>query len=214
MIIEYDVSCFERTLVIKCDNSYAEHAMKIELILDKAYYAWHSPENIKDPEEREWVEDDACCEEYMMSKVQEVYPDLNEASWDTFYYGDDENEIAEDVERHRCYRKYNMEYLDETIDSLENDNYEFESFEKVGNEAFWIIKDCIKKLKELKQKTIDKMPFSVYKCKYCNFSCWDIDNDVEEELWGHIQMHHKDKFEEVQNWETPDMIEECYEEGM
>jgi hypothetical protein len=51
-----------------------------------------------------------------------------------------------------------------------------------------------------------------YKCKYCNFNNWDFNNDIEEELWGHIQMHHKDKFEEVQNLETPDMIEECYEE--
>lgn len=51
-----------------------------------------------------------------------------------------------------------------------------------------------------------------YKCKYCNFNNWDSNNDIEEELWGHIQMYHKDKFEEVQNLETPDMIEECYEE--
>lgn len=53
--------------------------------------------------------------------------------------------------------------------------------------------------------------FIKFKCKYCGFGCWDVDNDVEEELWGHIQMCHEDKFEEVQNWETPDMIEECYE---
>jgi hypothetical protein len=54
--------------------------------------------------------------------------------------------------------------------------------------------------------------FTKYKCKYCNFSHWDVDNDIEEELWGHIQMCHPEMFEEVQNWETPDMIEECYEE--
>ena len=30
-----------------------------------------------------------------------------------------------------------------------------------------------------------------YKCKFCNFGYWDADNDVEEELWGHIQMHHE-----------------------
>lgn len=57
-----------------------------------------------------------------------------------------------------------------------------------------------------------------YKCKACgqtiDFYTVDFDDVGEEELWGHIQMHHEDKFEEVQNWETPDMIEECYEEEM
>lgn len=57
-----------------------------------------------------------------------------------------------------------------------------------------------------------------YKCKACGetigFHVCDFDSLGEEELWGHIQMHHEDKFEEVQNWETPDMIEECYEEEM
>ena len=214
MIIEYDVSCFERTLVIKCDNKYAEHKEEIEQILDKAYYAWHSPEKIEDPEERDWVENDACCEEYMMSKVQEIYPELTEDLWNTFYYGNDEDEIVDDVKCHPNCRKYNIEYLDETIDSLKAINYEFEPFEKLGNEAYWIIEDCIQKLKELKVKSIEEMPFTVYKCKHCNFSYWDVDDDVEEALWGHVQMHHKDKFEEVQNWETPDMIEECYKEAM
>lgn len=152
MIIEYNVDCFERTLVIKCDNKYAEHAMKIEHILDKSYYAWHSPENIEDPEEREWVENDACCEEYMMSKVQEVYPDLNEDSWDTFYYGNDDDEIEEDMENHQYNHNYNVRHLNKTLDKLEDMNYEFEPFEKLGNEAYWIVNDCIKKLKELREQ--------------------------------------------------------------
>lgn len=50
-----------------------------------------------------------------------------------------------------------------------------------------------------------------FKCKHCGFTCWDVDNDVEEELWGHIQMNHSEKFEEVENLDTPLMIEECYE---
>ena len=212
MIIEYEVNCFDRCLVIKCPNSYVEHTRKIRMILDKAYYDWHSPENIEDLEERDWVENDACCEEYMMSKVQETYPELNMASWDTFYYGDDENEIEEDIENHRHDYEYNMQQLDNTIDNLENMHYEFEPFERVGNEAYWIVKDCIKKLKELKVKTIEESPFARYQCKYCNFVCWDINKDIDEELWGHIQMCHEDKFEEVQDWETRDMIEECYEE--
>lgn len=151
MIIEYDVSCFERTLVIKCPNNYAEDEKNIKHILDKAYYEWHSPEDIEDPVEQKIV-NDACCEEYMMSKLQEVYPDLNEDSWDTFYYGDDEDEVAEDMERHQYNHNYNMKYLNNTLEHLEDRNYRFEPFEKLGNEAYWIVKDCIKKLKELREQ--------------------------------------------------------------
>ena len=132
MIIEYEVECFDRTLVIKCDNSYAEHVRKIKYILDKAYYDWHSPEKIEDPEERDWVENDACCEEYMMSKVQEIYPALDEASWDTFYYGDDEDEIAEDMKNHQYGYKANISQLNGMINTLEKRNDEFETFEKFG----------------------------------------------------------------------------------
>lgn len=63
---------------------------------------------------------------------------------------------------------------------------------------------------------------ATYKCKICGqeirFSADEFDcggsyhPDGEELLWEHIQMNHEDKFEEVQDWETPFMIEECYEE--
>ena len=152
MIIEYEVECFERVLVIKCPNSYAEHIGKIKHILNKAYFDWHSPENIEDPEEREWVENDACCEEYMMDKVSDVYPELNEGSWDSFYYGNDEDEIAEDMDSHQYWYKQNDKWLDNTIEHLEDRKDRFEPFEKLGNEAYWIVEDCIKKLKELKEK--------------------------------------------------------------
>ena len=211
MIIEYEVNCFDRCLVIKCDDRYAAHERKIRRILDKAYYEWHTPEDIEDPVERRCVED-SCCEEHMMRRLAETYPKLSENPWDTFYYGNDEDKIAEDMENHRGIHTDNMKFLTNTIEHLEDRKEHFEPFEKLGNEAYWIVKDCIEKLKELKAKSIEEMPFAVYKCKHCGFSCWDIDNDIEEELWGHIQMNHKDKFEEVQNWETPDMIEECYEE--
>lgn len=56
-----------------------------------------------------------------------------------------------------------------------------------------------------------------YYCKHCGEMVVDTNNgdsihlrDWEEELWGHIQMEHEDKFEEVQDFETPYMIEECY----
>lgn len=152
MIIEYEVECFDRCLVLKCPNSYAEHIGKIKHILNKAYYDWHNPENIEDLEEREWVEDNACCEEYMMDKVSDVYPELNEGSWNSFYYGDDEDEIAEDMDNHQYDRKYNISQLNNAIDHLEDRKDRFEPFEKLGNEAYWIVEDCIKKLKELKEQ--------------------------------------------------------------
>jgi hypothetical protein len=151
MIIEYNVECFERTLVIKCDNIYAEHEQDIMRILDEAYYAWHSPEDIEDEEEREWVENDACCEEYMISKMSEVYP-VGEEDWNSFYYGRNVDEIEEDMENHQYDHDYNMRWLKEVLDDFEDKNYQFEPFEKLGNEAYWIVKDCIEKLKNLKEK--------------------------------------------------------------
>ena len=60
-----------------------------------------------------------------------------------------------------------------------------------------------------------------YKCKCCgeliefakeDFNCdGDYHPDGEELLWGHIQFDHEELFEEIQNWETPYMIEECYD---
>lgn len=59
----------------------------------------------------------------------------------------------------------------------------------------------------------------VYICKHCGEMVVDTNNgdsihlrDWEEELWGHIQMEHEDVFDDVQDWETPDMLDECYEE--
>lgn len=48
----------------------------------------------------------------------------------------------------------------------------------------------------------------MYKCNYCEETFEDFD---EQTLWGHIQMEHEDVFEEVQNLDTPYMLEECYE---
>ena len=55
-----------------------------------------------------------------------------------------------------------------------------------------------------------------WKCKICNKVIEIEEEDDfgyfgEEELWGHIQMEHKDVFEEVQDLDTPDMLDECYE---
>ena len=55
--------------------------------------------------------------------------------------------------------------------------------------------------------------FTVYKCKYCDnhFIKEDWDEDLDETLWGHIQMDHEEIFEDLQNLETPDMIEIAYD---
>lgn len=48
----------------------------------------------------------------------------------------------------------------------------------------------------------------MYKCKYCGEIFDEFD---EEAMWGHIQMEHEEIFKEVQDLETPYMLEECYE---
>ena len=148
MIIEYNVECFERTLVIKCPNKYAESIREILQILEISYFAWHSPEDIEDPEEREWVENDACCEEYMMSKVQEIYHECEE--WDSFYYGNNEEEIEEDNEKHKREHNWNIHWLNSTLDQLYGRKEEFKPFEKLGNEAYYTLIDCIQKLEDLR----------------------------------------------------------------
>jgi len=55
------------------------------------------------------------------------------------------------------------------------------------------------------------------KCKYCGkkfgpYNKRTFNEYGEEELWGHIQTCHEEKFEEVQNLETPDMLRTCYRE--
>ena len=125
------------------------------MILDEAYYEWHSPEEIEDPIEQKIVQD-SCCEEHMMERLVQAYPNLDKNLWDTFYYGNDEDEIAEDMERHKDERRYNMKWLNNTIDHMEDRNYQFEPFEKLGNEAYWIVKDCVEKLKELRIQYIEE----------------------------------------------------------
>ena len=62
----------------------------------------------------------------------------------------------------------------------------------------------------------------IFTCGYCgeefeidinDFDCGgEFHPDGEEILWWHIQLEHPDVFEDVKELETPDMIEECYEE--
>lgn len=92
MIIEYDISCFERTLVIKWDDHYEYLKNEIIEMLDDYYFEWHDAENIEDDEER-LVVLDSCLEEYMMDRLSETYNMWEE--WESIYYGDDEEEMYE-----------------------------------------------------------------------------------------------------------------------
>ena len=53
-------------------------------------------------------------------------------------------------------------------------------------------------------------------CTHCNEiiargdSMEDLAFEADQDLWGHIQTRHEELFDEIQNFETPDMIEECY----
>ena len=55
--------------------------------------------------------------------------------------------------------------------------------------------------------------YEVYRCKHCgdHIIKTEWENDLEESVWGHIQMYHEEIFEELQNLDTPDMIEIAYD---
>lgn len=94
MIIEYDVHCHERTLLIKFPNKYEHFKETILEYLDAFYIFWHDAESIEDDEERLAVLD-SCCEEFMMDRLSETYNMWE--WWDTDYYGNDEEEMYETV---------------------------------------------------------------------------------------------------------------------
>lgn len=51
----------------------------------------------------------------------------------------------------------------------------------------------------------------LYQCNICDEIIEVEDtNNCDEILWRHIQMNHEDVFEEIQNWDTPEMIEKYY----
>ena len=93
MIIRYWVNCFDRELCIRFADGDAEFEAKVDNILEEAYCAWHSTEEIEDPEEREYVEN-SCCEEYMMEVLSKTFN--NWIEW--WVEGDvDENEDEEPI---------------------------------------------------------------------------------------------------------------------
>ena len=63
-------------------------------MLDDYYFEWHDAENIKDSEERKYVQD-SCLEEYMIERLSETYNMWDE--WTAIYCGDDLNEMEDEV---------------------------------------------------------------------------------------------------------------------
>ena len=220
IIIEHDIPCFERTLVIKCQDSYEDSRKHIEHLLWKYYFEWHMPEDVEDADDREWLEADACCEEYMMNKLSRTYPELKEGTWNSVYYGEDENEKEDEFQSKREEWHTNVETVEVIRQQLLSAMQHLEVFELIGNQAYHVVEECIQKLKKLDD--IQYVACTRYKCKACGqeFIFPDDERDCggyshpdgEELLWGHIQMEHEDIFEEVRDLETPFMIEECYEE--
>lgn len=54
-----------------------------------------------------------------------------------------------------------------------------------------------------------------WKCRFCGEIIEsEEDVNIEEQLWGHIQMKHEEEFEMVQDLDTPCMLESCYSRHM
>ena len=52
---------------------------------------------------------------------------------------------------------------------------------------------------------------TIFTCKNCGCGYIEMPGeDMEEVLWGHLQCYHNDLFEELQDFETPDMISSAY----
>ena len=142
MIIEYDINCFERTLVIKFPYGYKHLEDEILEMLDEYYDYWHSAEYIEDPEERAIVQD-SCLEEFMMDRLSETYNIWEE--WSVDYYGDDEEEkmVKTVPVRNRnvvtmdtILQKYEFKTVGELwnyIDYLENVKVDYESLKEKVN---------------------------------------------------------------------------------
>ena len=94
MIVAFDVSCFDRELNVVFPDGYKIYKKEILQVLDDAYYFWHHPEDIEDPEEREYAQD-SCCEEYMMDEFSLVFNQWEK--WTSVYYGDDEEEMEDEI---------------------------------------------------------------------------------------------------------------------
>lgn len=58
----------------------------------------------------------------------------------------------------------------------------------------------------LHPETIELDPW--YVCQFCG----EVIEEGEAQLWGHIQMAHPEAFKDLQDLDTPSMMEECYQQ--
>lgn len=151
MIIEYKLYAHGQCLVIECDDRYVEHEQKIKNLLDEAYCEWHVPDMIDDVEKRK-IAENYKCEDYLMYKLSKEYPTLCKNLWNTFYYGKNKNKIISDTAKHRKFYDYNMSFINGAVKHIEGMQQKVAPIERVGNEAYWIMQECINKLKGLNEK--------------------------------------------------------------
>ena len=86
MIIEYNVHCFERTLIIKFPDGHESLKEDIVKMLDVFYDEWMNTGEITNPELRDFAES-TCLEEYMVNRLSETYRKLEE--WESIPYRED-----------------------------------------------------------------------------------------------------------------------------
>ena len=94
--------------------------------------------------------------------------------------------------------------------------------------GYWVnehdfINECISPYASTEENCseMDDNPIIGYVCKYCGeaFECLEdedfdewFDEFGEEMLWGHLQYNHEKVFDAIEEYETPFMLEECYDE--
>lgn len=109
----------------------------------------------------------------------------------------------------------NNEHIDEdricSIDEEDFDKYNFLDIQ-YKSDGFDITADKYFILSINNVKSIN----DIYVCKTCGqvfgpYTDVELEKYGEEELWSHIQLDHEKEFEEVEDLDTPIMIEECYE---
>lgn len=122
-----------------------------------------------------------------------------------------------------------MAYIRKTRDEYQllcnygyGDGWEYVLSEDTRKEIKQRLKEYVENMPQYPYKVVKKrVSIERHKCKYCGlvitFDKSEFNGngyyhpDGEEMLWEHIQMEHEDVFEEVKDWDTPSMIEECYD---
>lgn len=57
------------------------------------------------------------------------------------------------------------------------------------------------------------MEEKIFTCNICNIQIETDNEDCDEDLWGHMQKCHNNTFQQVQDYESPHMIEKYFKEN-